>query len=367
MYALGRLLDPDSYHALARATFAEMARAGITVVGEFHYLHHDREGARYSDPNAMGAALVEAAHDAGIRITLLDTCYLHGGLVDGRLDEPAGVQRRFADADADAWGQRADALTPLADSTTRVGAAIHSVRAVGPDEQAAVARWARTHGSPLHAHVSEQPAENTECLAACGRTPTAVLADAGALDGDFTAVHATHMTDGDVARLGAAGATACLCPTTERDLADGVGPAGRLRDAGCALAIGTDSHAVLDPFEEARAIELDERLASGRRGTHATAGLLTAATAGGYESLGWKGGGRLAAGAPADFVTVGLDSVRLAGSDPDRLLDAVVFAASAADVRHVVVAGNVIVRDGRHMRLDVERELADAIAAVRGS
>jgi formiminoglutamate deiminase len=366
MYALAERLDPDSYRELARAVYAEMACAGITVVGEFHYLHHDRDGTPYADPNVMSSALIAAAQEAGIRIALLDTCYLHGGLVDGRVEEPAGVQRRFADRDADAWAARLEALAPLADAATRIGAAIHSVRAVDLDAQATLVAWARAHDAPIHAHVSEQPAENDACLAAYGRTPTAVLADAGALDGPFTAVHATHLTDEDIARLGAAHASCCFCPTTERDLADGIGPAGRLRAAGATLTIGTDSHAVIDPFEEARAIELDERLVSGVRGTHDAAALLTAATAAGYDSLGWPGGGRIAAGAPADFVTVDLDSVRLAGAPRDRLLDSVVFAAGAPDVRQVVVGGSVIVRDGRHVKIDVEQELASAIAAVRG-
>jgi cytosine/adenosine deaminase-related metal-dependent hydrolase len=213
--------------------------------------------------------------------------------------------------------------------------------------------------------VSEQPAENAACLEAHGQTPTGVLAGAGALDARFTAVHATHVTDGDVALLGAAHAIGCLCPTTERDLADGVGPAGTLRDAGVQLALGTDSHAVIDLFEEARGVELDERLVTGVRGTHRAPELLTAATAAGYASLGWPEGGRIATGAPADFVTVGLDSVRMAGTATEHTLDALVFAAAAADVHHVVVAGRVVVCDGLHQTIAVGRDLRDAIAAVR--
>jgi formiminoglutamate deiminase len=298
-------------------------------------------------------------------MTLLDACYLHGGLERGRPTVLAGVQRRFGDGSADGWATRADALSSLAGATTRVGAAIHSVRAVDPDAQATVAAWARSHDAPLHAHVSEQAAENEAAREAYGRTPTTVLADAGALGARFTAVHATHVTDDDVARLGSAGAISCCCPTTERDLADGVAPVARLLAAGGSVAIGTDSHALIDPFEELRALELDERLVSGIRGTHRADALLTAATAAGYASLGWPEGGRIRAGAAADLVTVGLDSVRLAGAHPDRLLDTVVFAAGAVDVRHVVVAGAVVVCDGHHVRIDVERELADAIVAVR--
>lgn len=362
MYALAERLDPDSLLALARAAFAEMALAGITLVGEFHYLHHDRDGARYSDPNATGDVIVEAAREAGVRLTLLDACYLHAGPDGAPLE---GVQRRFGDGNAGAWSARVDGLRSRTGPATRIGAAIHSARAVGPGAQAEVAAWTVANDAPLHAHVSEQPAENAACLAAFGRTPTELLEDAGAFDARFTVVHATHVSDSDIARLGGARTTCCMCPTTERDLADGVGPAGRLRDAGCTLAIGTDSHAVIDPFEEVRAVELDERLVSGRRGTHGAAELLDAATRAGYACLGWPEGGRIVVGAPADLTTVALDGVRLAGTGRDEALAAMVFVATAADVRHVVVGGDVIVRDGAHATLDVARELHDAISAVR--
>jgi formiminoglutamate deiminase len=364
MYALADRLDPDRYLALARATFAEMVLAGITLVGEFHYLHHDREGRPYSDPNRLGEVILEAASEAGIRITLLDACYLHGG--NGV--ELEGVQRRFGDGDAERWVERIDELRidgHAGGAAARIGAAIHSMRAVDPAEAATVAAWANEREVPLHAHVSEQPAENEACLTAHGRTPTGLLADAGAVHSQFTAVHATHVTSDDISILGGARATCCLCPTTERDLADGVGPAGRLRDAGSPLALGTDSHAVIDLFEEARCVELDERLVSGARGKHRTPDLLTAASAAGYASLGWPEGGRLVAGAPADFVTVGLDSVRLAGIGVEHVLDGLVFAGCAPDVRHVVVGGRTIVRDGFHQTLDVGRELHDAIAGLR--
>ncbi len=227
-----------------------------------------------------------------------------------------------------------------------------------------MADWATLRDRPLHAHVSEQPAENEACLAAYGRTPVAVLADAGAVSERSTAVHATHVCDDDVRLLGAAGATVCLCPTTERDLADGIGPARRLRRGGARLAVGSDSQAVIDLLEEARAIELDERLASGERGAHRPATLLQAATAGGYASLGWPEGGRLEAGALADLTVIGLDGVRLAGISAAHALDAAVFAATAADVRHVMVGGRWVVRDGAHVSLDVATELSAAVAAV---
>jgi formiminoglutamate deiminase len=359
MYALAATLDPDTMLALARATFAEMALAGITVVGEFHYLHHGPDGKPYADANAMGEAVIEGAREAGIRMTLLDVCYLHGGV--GVAPDP--VQRRFADADADAWAERADELDGSAN--TRVGAAIHSVRAVDPRSAVTVAAWAERRGAPLHAHVSEQPAENEACLDAYGQTPTGVLAQAGALSGRFTAVHATHVSSEDEVLLGEAGSFCCLCPTTERDLADGIAPARRLRDAGAIIALGSDSHAMIEPFEEARAVELDERLASGVRGRHSGDELLFAATASGYESVGWPEGGMIRAGALADLVAVDPEGVRLAGVRDHDLIDAVVFAGAAADVTDVIVGGRAVVRDRVHGSLDVARELRDAVARAR--
>ena len=170
------------------------------------------------------------------------------------------------------------------------------MRAVDPGAAAIVAGWARARDRPLHAHVSEQPAENRACLEAYGGTPTAVLAEAGALAARFTAVHATHLEDADVTLLGGAGACCCVCPTTERDLADGIGRMSGLAEAGASLALGSDSHAAIDLFEEARAVELDERLASGERGHHTAAALLRAASEDGHACLGWPDAGRIAPG-----------------------------------------------------------------------
>jgi formiminoglutamate deiminase len=357
MYAAAATLDPERYHRVARAVYAEMALAGITTVGEFHYLHHQPDGTPYDDPNAMGAALVAAARDVGIRLTLLDACYLHGGIAAGPNGAAAGldgVQRRFGDGDGDAWAARVGQLRDADD--VRIGAAIHSVRAVDPKTMELVAAWATERAAPLHAHVSEQPAENEQCRAAYGCTPVALLADLGVLGDRFTAVHATHLSGGDVAQLGAAAVTCCFCPTTERDLADGIGPARALLDAGARLCLGSDSHAVIDPLEDARAVELHERLASGERGRHHPAALLTMATAAGHASLGWPDAGRLVAGAPADLVTIGADSVRTAGLARDPL-GVAVFAAAAGDVTHVVASGRVIVADGHHVHIDAVAEL----------
>jgi formiminoglutamate deiminase len=352
MYAVAARLDPDSYLALARAAYAEMALAGVTTVGEFHYLHHGPGGRPYADPNAMAEALRQAAADAGVRLTLLDACYLAGGL-DARGHRPlAGVQERFGDGDADRWAARVAALRPSAGM--RVGAAVHSVRAV---PAAAVEVVAAATAGPLHVHLSEQPAENDACQAYYAGTPTELLDRHGALGPRTTAVHATHLTAGDIATLGRSGTTACLCPTTERDLADGIGPARALADAGSPLALGSDQHAVIDLLEEARALEMHERLASRERGRFTPAELLAALTR--HAALGWDAG-RLAPGAPADLVAVALDSPRTAGCAPDQVL----LAATAADVRTVLVGGEVVVRDGRHRLGDVGRLLRDAIGAV---
>jgi formiminoglutamate deiminase len=351
MYAVAAQLDPGSYLALARAAFAERALAGVTAVGEFHYLHHGPDGRPYADPNAMGHALAQAAAEAGIRLTLLDTCYLTAD-VDGRPVE--GVQRRFSDGTAQAWAERVAALRD--GPGLRIGVAAHSVRAVPRPALAVVAEVAG--GRPLHVHLSEQPAENAACLAVHGRTPAGLLAAEGLLGPATTAVHATHLTQADIALLGSTGTTACLCPTTERDLADGLGPARALRDAGCPLALGGDQHAVTDPFEEARGLEMHERLASGERGRFTPGELLDALTA--HRCLGWDDAGRLEVGARADLVAVRLDSPHTAGADPAQVL----FAATAADVDTVLVDGCVVVSGGRHVLGDVGALLHDAIAPL---
>jgi formiminoglutamate deiminase len=355
MYAVAERLDPDSYFALARAVYGEMALAGIACVGEFHYLHHRPDGRPYADPNAMGEALIAAAEEARIRITLLDACYLTGGIDR----PPSGAQLRFSDGSAHAWAERVATLVPPS-GHARAGAAVHSVRAVPPDQIRIVAEAAA--GLPVHVHLSEQPAENEACLAAYGCTPAEVLAEHGALGRRTVAVHATHLTDADVRLLGGTSTGVCVCPTTEHDLADGLGPARAVAEAGSPLSLGSDQHAVIDMFAEARGLELGERSRSLRRGNFHAAELLAAATVGGHGALGWASAGRIEPGNLADLVTVGMDSVRLAGAG--RSAESAVFAATAADVRSVIVSGRQVVSGGRHVSIDVPGELALAIGAV---
>jgi formiminoglutamate deiminase len=360
MYAVARSLTPDSHLPLARAAFVEMVAAGYTVVGEFHYLHHDPDGQPYPERNAMGAALIQAATEAGIRLTLLDTLYLAGGLTaDGYqpLDE---VQRRYSDGSVAAWRRRVGEVPRGA--TVRPGVAVHSVRAVPREALAQVAAAVATlreqdPALPLHVHLSEQPAENAACRAVHGCTPTELLADAGLLGPATTAVHATHLEESDIAALGGSGSGVCLCPRTEADLADGIGPARALADAGSPLSIGSDQHAVVDPFVETRSVELFERLASGRRGRFSPDELRAIGAANGYRALGWADGGVLAVGALADFIAVDPHSRRTAGSRLEQIL----FAAGAPDVTDVVVAGKPVVRGGVHRLGPVDALLHSAL------
>ena len=327
MYAVAARLDPDSYLELARTTYRELARSGVSTVGEFHYLHHGAGGVPYQDPNTMAEALRQAATDAGVRLTLLDTCYLAGGLsADGYLPLE-GVQQRFGDRDADAWAARVADLAPS--DGMRVGVAVHSVRAVPAVALSTVAGAA----GRLHVHLSEQPAENEKCLAYHGSTPTTLLAEHGVLSPRTTAVHGTHLAPSDVDTLALTGTGVCFCPSTEADLADGIGPAAALRDAQVRLSLGTDQHVRADLLAEARDLEMHQRLATGRRGIFDPAELIGALTD--HAALGWPDAGRLEAGARADLVAVTLD--------PTAVPDQVVFAGSTADIHTVLIDGRRIV------------------------
>ncbi len=356
MYRAAARLDPDRYFDLASAVFSEMVLAGYTLVGEFHYPHRAAGGESYDPSTAMEDAVLAAASLARIRITLLDTLYLNGGVDARGVAIPLGAeQQRFSDGSLDGWDRRRSMVRtgPLA----RLGAAVHSVRAVDPTVLESLRE--RVDGIPLHAHVSEQPAENESAFAAWGKTPTRLLADAGLLGPLFTAVHGTHLTDDDISLLGESSSTVCVCPSTERDLADGIGPASALLSAGVGLSLGSDQHAIIDPFEEMRGLEMDDRLATGKRGRFAPAQLLDAASASGYASLGWNGG-RIAVGAVCDLVVVAGNTPRTAGASPDQIW----LAATAADVDTVVVGGRVVVDGSTHPLGDVGAAIATAIERI---
>lgn len=357
MYAVASRLDPDLYLALARAVYTEMVLAGMTVVGEFHYLHHDHLGRRYADPNAMSEALVAAADEVGIRLTLLDVCYLRGGL-NGAGHQPLDpVQERFSDASVDHWSERVKDFASRHEGspTVRVGSAAHSVRAVPLRDLARLAT-VRPDG-PVHVHLSEQLAENDAVRDHYGGTPTDLLDRARLLGPEATVVHATHLTAGDIDLLGGSRTGSCVCPTTERDLADGIGPARALARAGSPLSLGSDQHAVIDMFEEMRGLEMHERLLTHQRGRFTPSEILTAAATTGHASLGWPDGGRLAVGAPADLVIIDTRSVRTTGSRPDQIH----YAATSADITDVIIGGRRVVTDRCHHLGPAGRLLADAL------
>ncbi|MCC3269728.1 formimidoylglutamate deiminase [Arthrobacter gengyunqii] len=363
MYETAGALTPELYEQLATAVFTEMVVTGWTSVAEFHYVHHQPDGSAYVQEHAMERALARAAVAAGIRLTLLDTCYLAGGF-----DAPlSAAQLRFGDRDGAAWLQRLASLraaiaAEFDPAQVSVGAALHSVRGV-PEEELELISRKLPADLPLHIHLSEQPAENDACREATGLTPALLLAKHGLVTRRLSAVHATHLSEEDMTALGNAGATVVMCPSTEADLADGIGPAAELQAAGARIALGTDQHAVVDPWLEMRALEHGERLRSGERGRFAPADLHAAVSRAGAESQGRRAPG-LAAGDTCDLMSVDPGSIRTAGSDPGQLA----LTATAADVHTVVVGGRILARHGRHTVLgDPAALLSAAVAALDAS
>ncbi|WP_299165435.1 formimidoylglutamate deiminase [uncultured Arthrobacter sp.] len=368
MYQAAAVLTPEVYEELGTAVYTEMVAAGWTSVAEFHYVHHRPDGTPYGEPydggpHALELALARAAVTAGIRLTLLDTCYLSSGFGAPILPE----QARFSDGTAEAWltrwqSLRATVAESFPASEVSVGAALHSVRAVDEPALAFIAR--NLPGDvPLHIHLSEQPAENRDCLEATGTTPTGLLARHDLLSERLTVVHATHLTPQDIDLLGNARVTVAMCPTTEADLADGIGPARALQDAGAVVALGTDQHAVVDPWLEMRALEHGERLAGGRRGRFSPGDLVRAVAAGGARAQGRVPAG-LVPGQVCDLVALDHASARTVGSSPAQLP----MTATAQDVNAVVVGGELLVLNGRHSRLGLPGPLlAAAIARVDGA
>ena len=359
MYRVAAQLDPGRYQALATAVFAEMLVSGYTAVGEFHYVHHRADGSPYEPAHAMELALAAAARAVGIRLVLLDTIYLQGGI--GR--ELAAEQLAFGDGSAAGWLARWTSLRAQLDGGDLVtlGAALHSVRAVRPDAVRAVLVGLPAE-VPLHVHLSEQPQENADCVAAYGLTPTGLLDSLGALAPRLSVVHATHLSDADRALLGDAGVTVVMCPTTEADLGDGIGPALALAAAGSPITLGSDQNAVIDPFLEMRGLEMGERLASQRRGRFAPAALLAAASTAGYAALG-LGHHRLQPGDPCDLVEISTTSVRTFGSSLEQLP----LTATASDVLRVIVGGRLVAESGRLVGGARPEELmADALGRLGG-
>jgi formimidoylglutamate deiminase len=364
MYALATALSADEMRAVARAAYLEMLRAGYTSVGEFHYIH------RASTDGDTCAAVAAAARDTGIRLTLLETGYARAG--PGKTALPA--QRRFVFDGVERFLEHAmaTATAVAVDDQVRVGLAIHSVRACPLDWIETIAARARSLAWPLHVHASEQQGELAVAMAEHGRSPIAILDDAGALTPLATVVHATHVSAFDVERLARAGATVCLCPTTERNLGDGICPTRDFVDAGIPLAIGSDSQTRIDPLLELAAVEEDERLRLMARsvlvepGASLAHALMPMGTLAGARALA-SDVGRLAVGAPADLVSLALPALIDVSSRADAL-DAILVAGTRADVHDVFIAGVPVVLHQRCVTLDaarIERDAHDALRAAR--
>jgi formimidoylglutamate deiminase len=336
MYDLAGSLDADAARRAYLRAFGEMRDAGITTVGEFHYLHHAGDGADY----AFDAVVLDAARTAGIRLALLNAYYASGAV--GRPLAPA--QRRFRTAGLDAFWAQMDRLDRLRDPRLQtLGVVAHSIRAVPLPDIAALHDGAGRRGLRFHMHVEEQAGEIEECLASYGRRPMAVLLDTLATAGNMTAVHCTHTDPGEMARFLAAGGTVCVCPLTEANLGDGL-PVLDLVQAAGGLSLGTDSNARIGFLEEMRWLEYGQRLRLGRRGVLADpAGnvartLLRAATVGGAAALGVEVG-RIEAGRWADLVAIDLETPALAGLDGEHLLEGLVFGAAEPAVWGTAVGG----------------------------
>ena len=353
MYRAAGRFDPKELYTIACMAFLEMALTGITTVGEFHYVHRDRVGSAYDNPNEIGLQIVRAAGDVGIRIALLRVAYVRAGF-----NKPADRgQLRFIEPDAEEFLKNTDALrSALAGSEGQawVGVAPHSIRAVPLGYLREITGWARAEKLPVHMHVAEQPAENAACIEEYGCTPFALLAREGILDERFTAIHGIHLSADEIAAVSRANALIGACPTTERNLGDGILPADALMRAGVRIAFGSDSLTQIDPLENARELEYNLRLQKLERAVLDTIDnsglperLFDCATTHGAASVGAPGGS-LEVGSPADFFTVDLSDPSIAGSSPDELLASIVFGLSKTAIRDVAVNGRLIVEAGRH-------------------
>jgi formimidoylglutamate deiminase len=356
MYHAASQLGPQDVYDVARMAFLEMALAGTTTVGEFHYLHNAPDGRPYDDPNLLSKQVIAAAQSVGIRIVLLRTAYLRSG---HNLPRDPGQIRFFESTNA--FLENIGALVQdysVGSSEVRFAVAPHSIRAVALSDLKEIAAWTRDNNLPLHMHVSEQIAENTACLGEYGLTPVALLNRERLLGPDFTGVHAIHISSNEIAMLAAATSTICSCPTTERNLGDGIFAADHVMAAGIRVALGSDSQAQIDPLEDTRELDYHLRLQQEERAildqiagkTLATA-LFECATVQGASALALPGGG-LTPGSFADFFTVDLNDLSIAGHSAENLLPMIVFSLNRSAIRDVVVNGRYVLRDQKHVYQD---------------
>jgi formimidoylglutamate deiminase len=340
MYHAASRLSPEGLYQASRMAFLEMLLSGITTVGEFHYIHHAPGGTPYSDRNELAWQVLRAAQDSGLRIVLLRTAYVRSGW--GKPTEPG--QARFLTPRVEDFIADTEALRAAGAS---VGVAPHSLRAVPLEYVRELAAYASAQRMPVHMHVSEQIPDVEACLGEYGMRPIELLDQNGLLDSRFAAVHAIHVTGEEISRLSSAGATICACPTTERNLGDGIVPADRFLDAGLRVSLGSDSNVQINLLEDARSLEYHLRILKLERALLTPKQLFACATQAGAASLSAPGG-ILEVGRPADFFTVALDDPSIAGADADSLLSHVVFSAERNAVRDVAVGGKFVIREGRH-------------------
>lgn len=350
MYHAAAALAPEQFYQTARMAFLEMALAGVTTVGEFHYVHRQPDGQAYSDPNLLAHQVIAAANSVGIRIALLRTAYQRAGF---RLPPDPG-QTRFLESTEEFLANTAALSQEYHSAAAWVGVAPHSVRAVPADAIEEMAAWARQRDLPLHMHVAEQIAEVDACEREYGTTPVRLLERQGALSPRFTAVHAIHIDPEEMHLLAENGAGICACPTTERNLGDGIFPAREVMAFRIPVSLGSDSQTQIDPLEDARQLEYHLRLHHRQRSLldgideqEVSARLLRCATANGAAALGCEAG-ELGAGKLADFFTVDLNHASMAGSSAEDLLPMIVFGMRAGAVSDVAVGGKFLVRDRRH-------------------
>jgi formimidoylglutamate deiminase len=350
MYAFAARIGPDELQAIAAQLYVEMLKAGYTRVCEFHYLHHQPDGTPYAQPEAMSLALIEAAREAGIGLTLLPVLYISGGF-DGRV--LSARQRRFGHA-VDAYLRLLESLRGQQGDDLRVGIALHSLRAVPEAALREVLSSELAQSEPIHIHIAEQVGEVQDCLATRGARPVEWLFDHAGVDARWCLVHATHLTEAETVQLARSGAVAGLCPTTEANLGDGLFPLAAYRDAGGTLGIGSDSHISISPVEELRWLEYGQRLSTRHRniaarheGESVGETLWRAALRGGTQASGLPVGA-LQPGARADLIVLDDSSPLLAARDERAVLDSFLFAGNTPLVRDVMVGGRWQVRGFQH-------------------
>jgi formimidoylglutamate deiminase len=356
MYHAANSLSPEDIYVVARMAFLEMLASGITAVGEFHYLHHAPDGTFYENPNLLGELVLQAAYETGIRIALQRTAYVRAGW----RREPNPGQARFITPRVEDFIAHTEALRETAarvypTDSAWVTVAPHSVRAVPLDYLREIVGWARGQGLKLHMHVSEQPAEIEACEAEYGARPIGLLHRYGLLSDGFTGIHAIHITGEEIAFLAETGSRICACPTTERNLGDGIGDADQWIGQGVGTCYGSDSNIQIDLLEDARELEYHLRLkrieravlAPGLERESLAALLFANATTGGAESIG-AAGSALEVGRPADFFAVDLCDLSIAGAGPAALLTNLVFSAARSAIRDVWVSGKQVIAAGRH-------------------